>query len=819
MFGRKSQIFKNKGQIVLVFTSTSKRHQQGFMFVGFIILVLLIALVVFVAMYSYQLNDEIVSKFENRRWDIPATVYSRPLILSQNSPTTPKDLEAWLRLLNYDKGSTAKTGSYTLDDGAYIIHTRGFDYGDGDGDPAQLLKIRFRGNQLIQIQSTKPTQAGQARLEPVNIGGIYPENNEDRILLTKDTIPKPLIDALIATEDRDFYHHYGVSVRGISRALVSNLTGGTRQGGSTITQQLIKNFYLSSERTLKRKANEAIMALLLERHYTKEDILVAYMNEINLGQNGNRSVNGFGIASEFYFDKPLSELRLDQYALLVGIAKGSSYYNPRKHPERAKNRRDTVLHNMLVMNVITQKEHDEAVSQPLSVVEKPTIAKSRFPDFLDVVQRELKNYYKEKDLRGAGLKIISTLDPIAQRHAENTLTSELKRLGSNKNLQGALVSADPKTGELIAIVGGAGDFTGFNRATDAKRQVGSLLKPVIYLTALQSGQYNLASFVKDEPKSYSSSGGKPWIPENYSHKSYGNVPLMTALANSYNQSAVNVGMEFGLNIFQRQMHQFGAEGNFSSYPATLLGAVDMSAMQMLGVYQVFASGGYHTPIHAIRQVISEKGKLLQRYDDTQKTTARFKPEHMYLIDFAMQKVISDGTAKSALSLGEHLNLAGKTGTTNDARDAWFAGFSGNYVSVVWVGRDDNKPIGLTGGSGALPIWIAYMKGLTLTPVQFTQPDNVQWLWLENGTGKLSDEHCSNAVYVPVLTEFLPTQKSDCISTPNRTPDFEDPDTSPKPEMTDEPPILPQEIERMNADTPSFDNQDTVSYGETDEAFF
>lgn len=242
------------------FTPTPKKNQQGFIIVGFIVLVALIALVVFIAMYSYQLNDEIVDKFENRRWDIPATVYSRPLVLSQDSSITPKDLEAWLKLLNYDKGTTTKTGSYDLDGGSYIIHTRGFDYGDGDTDPAQRLKIRFNGGQLTQIQSTHPNQSGQVRLEPVNVGGIYPENNEDRILLTKDNIPQYLTDALIATEDRDFYHHHGVSVRGTARALLSNLTGGARQGGSTITQQLIKNFYLSSERTLKRKANEAIMA-------------------------------------------------------------------------------------------------------------------------------------------------------------------------------------------------------------------------------------------------------------------------------------------------------------------------------------------------------------------------------------------------------------------------------------------------------------------------------------------------------------------------------------------------------------------------------
>lgn len=790
------------------FLKHSPKSQQGLMILGFIILVLLIGIIVFVAMYSYQLNDEIVDKFESRRWDIPATVYSRPLILDNQSTISADELKLWLQMLHYKQSSGKKTGSYEYSNDTFIIHTRGFDYGDGDTDPAQVLKVRFEGNTITSLQSTNHSDTGKVRLEPVNIGGIYPENNEDRILLTKDNVPKDLENALIATEDRDFYQHFGVSFRGILRALVSNITGGQRQGGSTITQQLIKNFYLTSERSLKRKANEALMAILLERHYSKEDILIAYMNEINLGQNGNRSVNGFGIASEFYFNKPLKELELHEYALLVGIAKGASYYNPRKHPQRAKDRRDTVLRNMLLMGSISQEQYDKATAYELGVVDKPAIAKSRFPDFLDAVQRELKQYYQEKDLRSAGLKVISTLDPIAQSHAERVLSKELPKLGK-KDLQGALISADPATGELVAIVGGGGDFTGFNRAIDAKRQVGSLLKPIIYLTALQSGKYSLVSDVKDEPKSYPSAG-KDWTPQNYSHRSYGDVPLMVALANSYNQSAVNVGMEFGLNTFQRQMHQFGMTGNFSSYPSVLLGAVELSPKDVLSMYQVFALGGQHRPIHAILQVVSEKGKLLQRAGDTLTASTRFKPEHMYLINHAMSEVIKNGTAKSALSLGENLNLAGKTGTTNDTKDAWFAGYSGNYVSVVWVGRDDAKPMGLTGGTGALPIWIAYMRGLTLTPVKFNQPENVQWLWLENNTGHLSDEYCNNAVYVPVLTEFLPTQKSDCISETSPTP-VPAPSKAPF-EPLDEPPVSPTELDRMN------DNPDdgTISYGDTDD---
>lgn len=741
--------------------SIQYKRQQGFMLLGFLLLVAIIVGLVFLAMHAYKLDGEIVSKFETRRWNIPATVYSRPLELSPQMFLSDGHLKDWLNRLNYSESNSQKTGTYQKEGNTYTIYARKFDYGDGDIDEERVLKITLANGQITKLQST--IAQSKARLEPIEMGRIYPESNEDREILKKEDTPKTLVDALIATEDRSFYEHHGVSFRGTARALVSNVTGGARQGGSTITQQLIKNFYLNSDRTLKRKANEALMALLLERHYAKEDILIAYLNEINLGQNGNVSVNGFAVASRFYFNKPINELRLDQYALLVGIAKGSSYYNPRKHPERAKDRRDTVLHNMLVMGKITQEQYEEAKTHELDVVETPTIAKRNFPDFFDVVRRDLKQYYKDKDLMSAGLRVISTIDPIAQTSAEKAMKAELANLKkvnkSAQKLQGALVSANPQTGELVAIVGSAGEFTGFNRAVDTKRQVGSLLKPVIYLTALQSGKYNLASSVKDEPVSYPS-GGKSWTPKNYGGKSHGDVPLITALANSYNQSAVNVGMEMELKNFHGQLRQFGIDSEIPAYPSVLLGAVDLSPMNMLGMYQVFASGGYHTPIHSVKQVISETGQVLQR-NDNERRVQRFKPEYMYLINHAMSEVVKSGTAKKALSLGEHLNLAGKTGTTNDGRDAWFAGYSGNYVSVVWVGRDDNKPIGLTGGTGALPIWINYMGRLDLTPNQFEVPNKVTWTWLDNGTGLLSKERCENAVYVPVLNDFMPQQGVDC----------------------------------------------------------
>lgn len=722
---------------------------------------------VLLALYLVKLDRTITHKFEGKRWDIPAKVYSQPLELYEGANVDNSTIKTWLELLNYRSNKAyERTGSFHKSGNTYFIHTRGFTYSANDVDKEQVIKMTISGNKIKSVQSTEQNKTGIIRLEPVSIGGIYPDSNEDRMIVSLDDVPQPLIDALIATEDRGFYEHKGVSIRGIARAVLNNFTGGSRQGGSTITQQLIKNFYLNSDRTIKRKANEAMMAVLLELHYSKDEILQAYLNEIYLGQNGNRSINGFGLASQFYFNQPLSELRIDQQALLVGMAKGPSVYNPRRHPEAAKTRRDIVLKNMLTIGTLSQADYDAAIKKPLGVVEKAVEGKSRFPDFLDIVKRELNDVYYSDDLKNEGLIIISTLDPITQMAADKAVANklgELRRSGSKtKELQGALVSANPETGELVAVVGSGSEFTGFNRAVDAKRQVGSLLKPIIYMTALESGRYNLASSVDDSPITVNLSDGTDWNPKNYDNRDHGYVPLTTALAQSYNQAAVRLGMEFGIDTFAKQLRRLGIEEKIPPYPSALLGSVNLSPMDMLGVYQVFATGGFRTPIHSIRTVIDDHGRILQRTGlNTQRS---IPPETNFLTNYALQEVVKNGTAKRLQSLGSNLNLAGKTGTTNDFRDAWFAGYSGNYVSVVWVGRDDNKPIGLSGGTGALPVWVDYMNRLKLTPVSMPKPEGIEWLWLENNSGKLSNERCANARYLPVMSAHLPEEASSCALT-------------------------------------------------------
>lgn len=738
---------------------------RGFTFTSMVLVIIILAAFVALGIYTVRLDYIVRGKFEGKRWEIPAKVFARPLELFNGALVTPDNLRQELKLLNYKKTDNYESPGTYVDKGNMVyVHTRGFDFGDST-EPEQVLEVTTDGQQVTDVRSTQQNGTGIARLEPILVGGIYPRHNEDRVLIQLGKVPQPLIDALIATEDRKFYSHHGVSVRGIARAMVSNMTGGPRQGGSTLTQQLVKNFYLSPERTLKRKANEALMALLVEMHYSKNDILEAYLNEVNLGQNGNHSINGFGLASQFYFGQPLNELKLPQMAFLVGLVKGPSLYNPWRNPELALERRNVVLHNMLITGRIDQQQYDDAIKTKLNVIKKPTIGQSLFPDFLDVVRRQLKEEYQEVDLTSEGLRIFTTLDPIVQTSANKAFDTTIKQLVSRNpkrlnGLQGAVTVANPENGEILAVVGGSGMFTGFNRAVDAKRQVGSLLKPVVYFNALESQRYNLISPISDAPVSITGMGMKDWKPKNYDGQSHGTVPLSYALAHSFNLATVRLGWEMGIPAFINTLHTLGIDEEIKPYPSILLGAVNLSPMQVLGMYQVYAANGFRYAPRSIRSVVDAKGNPLQRYGLNVRQS--LDPGSVYLLNYALQQVMRSGTGASAYAtLPSNLNLAGKSGTTNDARDSWFAGYSGNYVAVVWLGHDDNRPIGLTGSSGALPVWINVMKQLNLAPVEPVQPSNVQWQWIDQGSRNLSAQGCPGAIYIPMLAGTVPGQATPC----------------------------------------------------------
>ncbi len=728
---------------------------------------MLVTLVVVVAGGAYVMHlDGIVrEKFEGKRWAIPAKVYARPLMLQAGAPVSSGALREELGILNYHQLAGAPTpGTYDLQGDALYLHTRGFEFSDRR-EPAQLLRLRFQGDHVAELASTLQAVSGGVRLEPMVIGGIYPSHNEDRVLIQLKEAPPHLIDALLATEDQRFYSHIGISMRGILRAVWVNATSGSvRQGGSTLTQQLVKNFYLSDERSLRRKANEAIMALLLEWHYEKSEILETYLNEVNLGQQGNRSVNGFGLAAQYYFGLPLSELSLPQVALLVGLVKGPSYYNPRRQPERALERRNIVLDNLYREGFISAPERDAAMLKPLGVLEKPTAATNLYPDFLDLVRRQLRDSYQPEDLTSQGLKIFTTLDPRVQNAAELALDTTVARLRqqgrSLGRLEGAVLAADLATGELRALLGGTGTFTGYNRAVDSSRQVGSLLKPAIYLTALSTGQYTWASPLDDGPVEIVSDGGKVWQPQNYDQQSHGVVSLQTALAHSYNQASVRLGMTVGLPAVISTLRRVGVNADLKPYPSLLLGALNQTPMDILQLYQVLLSGGVRAPLQSIRDVVDAKGHTLQQFAGERKQV--IDPADAYLLHYGLQQVLRQGTATSAYQrLPGNMVLAGKTGTTNDLRDSWFAGSAGQLLAVVWLGRDDNQPIGLSGGSGALPVWTDLMVRVQPSAPAPAMPAGVSWEWLDAESGRLSAESCSGAVRVPVSAKGRPQDMTPC----------------------------------------------------------
>jgi penicillin-binding protein 1B len=729
-----------------------------------VLLAMIAGLLVFVVggAYVLSLDRTVRERFEGNRWAIPAKVYARPLVLQSGAALSQAAVIDELKSLHYRRLADAPSpGSYDVRNNILFVHTRGFRFASGMETP-QLVRLRFEGDRLVDLASTQPRKDGQVRLEPMVIGGIYPSHNEDRVLMQLKEAPPYLIEALMATEDQRFYKHMGISLRGILRAAFVNTTSGAVvQGGSTLTQQLVKNFFLTDERSLKRKLNEAVMALLVEWHYDKNDILEAYLNEVNLGQQGNLSVNGFGLASQFYFGLPIGELSLPQVALLVGMVKGPSFYNPRRQPERALARRNIVLDSLYREGVISLPARDAAMKAELGVLKNPQVVGNRHPDFLDLVRRQLREIYHAQDLTDQGLQIFTTLDPRAQRAAEEALTSAVARLRKQgrSDLQGAVLAADVQTGDLLALVGGATVFTGYNRAIDARRQVGSLLKPAIYLAAVSSGRYTFGSPIDDSPVEVVSDSGKTWSPQNYDKQSHGVVTLKDALAYSYNQAAVRLGMSVGLPMVVASLRQLGVNTELSPYPSLLLGAADMRPMDVLQLYQTMLSMGTYAPILSIREVVSADGQVLK--DFRQERRQVVDPVDGYQLHWAMQKVMSEGTGRSASARLPNQVLAGKTGTTNDMRDSWFAGTAGNHLAVVWLGRDDNKPIGLSGGSGALPIWTDMMVRLKPPVVRPRQPTAISWEWVDTTSGKLSQEDCPNVAYVPLSMKNRPNEMASC----------------------------------------------------------
>ena len=719
--------------------------------------------------YVAWLDLSLRAQFEGKRWAVPARIYARPLELYSGLRLSPADFEIELKAAGYQESRRlTRPGSYVHDRDEFHVATRSFRFWDGT-EPAGRFVVRFTRGRVASIHDPRsPTSL--VRLDPALIGRIYPSHREDRVLVRLGEVPELLVKALIAVEDRAFFDHAGISPRSIMRALLANVRAGAAvQGGSTLTQQLARNFFLNSERSIRRKLNEAIIALLLEIHYDKNEILEAYLNEIHLGQEGGRAIHGFGLAAYFYFGRPLHELRLSEMALLVALVRGASFYNPRRHPERALARRNLVLGIMVDQGVVPAEKASWARRQGLGVLSDVPKGNSRHPAFVDLVQRQLHRHYRDEDLRSEGLRIFSTLAPRVQGAAERTLADGIRRLAKRGSrgaarLQGAAVVTDTSTGEVLAVVGGREPRNfGFNRALDALRPVGSLVKPAVYLTALERPRkYTLVSEIDDAPLTIKGERGEAWSPQNYDGKYHGRVALHQALARSYNSATVRLGVDLGIPRVLGMIRRLGVTRRMSPYPSVLLGATPMTPMEVAQMYHTLANGGFRVPLRAIREVTNADGKPLSRHGLSVEQAV--DPGPVFLVTNAMQETLRTGTGRGVYdSVQPSLALAGKTGTTNDLRDSWFAGFSGDKLAVVWLGLDDNKPTGLSGASGALPVWAKLMKSLRPKPISADAPGSIEWHWSLPGAAGITDDGCPGARRVPFLVgshpEYIPCRSA------------------------------------------------------------
>ena len=736
---------------------------------------LIMLAVVIVAAVVY-LDITIRNQFEGGNWAIPAHVYTRPLDLYVGLTIAESSVLDELGELGYrfQIGAT-EPGTYENSGGSLTIHAREFQFWD-ELRLSGRVRIGFNPTKkkIVSVTSTSE-KLGLFQLEGRLFGSVSSISHEDRELLTLDQIPGGLVTALIAIEDRNFFSHWGVSPIGILRAAIANIVQGrVVQGGSTLTQQLVKNYYLTAERTISRKVVELVMAVLLEMHYSKQELLVAYINEVYLGQAGNRAIHGFGLGSQFLFGRPLQELNGAELATLAGLVKAPSHYNPLKHPERALERRNLVLRVMQREGILSEAQTGQLQQLPLGTGRSVSIQRRSYPDFLDLVRNQLGNDFKDAALSDAGLRVYTTLNPRIQNVVETVISDRLSQIEKSRGIQAGSLEAAAivlraDNGEVVALAGGRDrGFAGYNRALDAIRPVGSLLKPFVYLSALeQPSAYGLGSLIADKSITVSQKGSEDWIPQNYNGEEHGFVMLMDGLKHSYNLATVNLGMEVGLDTFGDLLKRFKYDHEGPLYPSALLGAVPMTVSEVADLYLTLANSGFKTPTKSVRSVLSDGGEPLGRYPLSIEQVAQ--PESIALIVYAMQQVVLDGTARAIGDrFGRALGYAGKTGTSDGYRDSWYAGFSGDYLMVVWVGRDDNESTGLSGASGAAHIWSDTFANITTRPLTLTLLPGLTFIPVNPLTGMQIDASCSNAVTLPYIASYEPASQSGCATSTSNT---------------------------------------------------
>ncbi|MGR5171123.1 penicillin-binding protein 1B [Vibrio owensii] len=712
--------------------------------------VALAAVLLFVGIY---LDSVVKDRFDGQLFDLPTVVYARILNLSPGESITIKEMRNELDVLNYRKVSQPRyPGEYSSSSTRIELIRRPFEFADGP-EPDRHVMLHFSSSGLQRIQSLESKgDLGYLRIEPKMLGMLEKDQNEQRLFLRRDQFPEVLVDALLATEDRDFYQHDGVSPLAIGRALVANIKAGrTVQGGSTLTQQLAKNLFLTRDKTLWRKVREAYIALILDYRYSKDRILEAYLNEVYLGQSGGDAIHGFALASRYYFGQPIQELRIDQLAMLVGMVKGPSYYNPIRYPERTKTRRDLVLRLLMQQDMLTAQQYEQAVNRPLDTQSKPRIA-SRQPAYFQQLNIELKEKVGDNFKAETGLRLFTSLDPVSQSKLEQAIAKKVPELAkrAGKELEAAAVAVDRHSGEIRAMVGGKRvGYEGFNRALNASRPIGSLVKPAIYLTALeQPEKYNLATTLHDTPLSLKGSKGSVWSPRNFDRKFRGDVPLYLALAKSLNVPTVRLGMELGIPEVSATLERLGVDKNeIRPVPSMFLGSFSLTPFEVAQMYQTVTNSGKRAKLSALRSVIDMDGNVL--YQSLPRSSQAVDQQAAWLTTYAMKQGVAQGTGRFLQSQFAWAALAGKTGTSNDSRDSWFVGVDGREVTTVWLGRDDNKSTKLTGSSGALRVYAEYLKQRIPERLELPWPKEVTTLGFQKAANGALEMNCRSEYKLPV----------------------------------------------------------------------
>nr|WP_318382915.1 bifunctional glycosyl transferase/transpeptidase [uncultured Enterobacter sp.] len=715
---------------------------------------LAIVFVVFMAIYGFYLDQKIRTRIDGKVWQLPAAVYGRMVNLEPDMPVSKNEMVKLLEATQYRKVTAmTRPGEFTVQANSIEMIRRPFDFPDSKEGQVRA-RLTFNGDRLDTIENIENNrQFGFFRLDPRLITMLSSPNGEQRLFVPRSGFPDLLVDTLLATEDRHFYEHDGISFYSIGRAMLANLTAGrTVQGASTLTQQLVKNLFLSSERSYWRKANEAYMALIMDARYGKDRILELYMNEVYLGQSGDNEIRGFPLASLYYFGRPVEELSLDQQALLVGMVKGASVYNPWRNPKLALERRNLVLRLLQQQQVIDQELYDMLSARPLGVQPRGGVISPQ-PAFMQMVRQELQAKLGDKVKDLSGVKIFTTFDSVAQDAAEKAAVEGIPALIKQRkltDLETAMVVVDRFSGEVRAMVGGATpQFAGYNRAMQARRSIGSLAKPATYLTALsQPNQYRLNTVIADAPISLRQPNGQVWSPQNDDKRFSGQVLLVDALTRSMNVPTVNLGMALGLPAVTDTWLKLGApKDQLHAVPAMLLGALNLTPIEVAQAFQTIASGGNRAPLSSLRSVIAEDGTVL--YQSFPQAERAVPAQAAYMTLWTMQQVIQRGTGRQLGAKYPGLHLAGKTGTTNNNVDTWFAGIDGREVTITWVGRDNNQPTKLYGASGAMAIYQRYLANQSPIPLDLTPPEDI----VDMGIDDMGNFMCSGGSMrtVPVWT--------------------------------------------------------------------